>query len=69
MEYISSVEKHTGYQITKLNILADEDVKILRSDNGGEYTSTVLLDTVLSKESHTSSLFPTVHNKMELLNA
>ena len=39
MNYVSSVEKHTGYQITKLDILADEDVKILRSDNGGEYTS------------------------------
>ena len=33
------LKKHTGHQIMKLNILADEDVKILRSDNGGEYTS------------------------------
>ena len=39
MEYVSSVEKHTGYQIKKLNILAEEDIKVLRSDNGGEYTS------------------------------
>ena len=39
MEYVSSVEKHTGHQIMKLNIVADEDVKILRIDNGGEYTS------------------------------
>ena len=39
MEYVSSVEKHTGYQIMKLNILAEDDVKILRTDSGGEYTS------------------------------
>ena len=32
-------EKHTGHQIMKLNILAEDDVKVLRSDNGGEYTS------------------------------
>ena len=38
-EYVNSVEKQTGSQITKLNILAEEDVKVLRSDNGGEYTS------------------------------
>ena len=30
-----SVEKHTGSHITKLNILSEEDVKVLRSDNGG----------------------------------
>ena len=35
MEYVNSVEKHTGHQIMKLNILAEEDVKVLRSDNGG----------------------------------
>ena len=39
MEYVNSVEKHTGCHITKLNILSEEDVKVLRSDNGGEYTS------------------------------
>ena len=39
MEYVNSVEKHTGSHITKLNILSEEDVKVLRSDNGGEYTS------------------------------
>lgn len=39
IEYVNSVEKHTGHQIMKLNILAEEDVKVLRSDNGGEYTS------------------------------
>ena len=39
MKYVNSVEKHTGYQIMKLNILAEEDVKVLRNDNGGEYTS------------------------------
>ena len=39
MEYVNSVEKHTDNQIKKLNILAEEDVKVLRSDNGGEYTS------------------------------
>ena len=39
MEYVNSVEKHSGHQIMKLNILAEEDVKVLRSDNGGEYTS------------------------------
>ena len=37
-EYVNSVEKHTGCQIEKLNILTDVDVKVLRSDNGGEYT-------------------------------
>ena len=26
-------------RLKKLNILAEEDVKVLRSDNGGEYTS------------------------------
>ena len=39
MEYVNSVEKLTGRHITKLNILSEEDVKVLRSDNGGEYTS------------------------------
>ena len=39
MEYVNSVEKHTGCHITKLNILSEEDVQVLRSDNGGEYTS------------------------------
>ena len=39
MEYVNSVEKHTGCHITKLNIQSEEDVKVLRSDNGGEYTS------------------------------
>ena len=39
MEYVNSVEKLTGRYITKLNILSEEDVKVLRSDNGGEYTS------------------------------
>jgi len=39
MEYVNSVEKHTGCHILKLNILSEEDVKVLRSDNGGEYTS------------------------------
>ena len=39
MEYVNSVEKHTGCHISKLNILSEEDVKVLRSDNGGEYTS------------------------------
>ena len=39
MEYVNSVEKHTGSHITKLKILSEEDVKVLRSDNGGEYTS------------------------------
>ena len=39
MEYVNSVEKLTGCHITKLNILSEEDVKVLRSDNGGEYTS------------------------------
>ena len=39
MECVNSVEKHTGHQIMKLNILTEEDVKVLRSDNGGEYTS------------------------------
>ena len=39
MEYVNSVEKHTDCHITKLNILSEEDVKVLRSDNGGEYTS------------------------------
>ena len=39
MEYVNSLEKHTGGHITKLNILSGEDVKVLRSDNGGEYTS------------------------------
>ena len=39
MEYVNSVEKHTGSHITKLNILSEEDFKVLRSDNGGEYTS------------------------------
>ena len=39
MEYVNSVEKHTGRHITKLNILSEENVKVLRSDNGGEYTS------------------------------
>ena len=38
-EYENSVEKHTGHHIMKLNILAEEDVEVLRSDNGGEYTS------------------------------
>ena len=38
MEYVNSVEKHTGHQFMKLNILAEEDVKVLRRDNGGEYT-------------------------------
>ena len=38
MEYVNSVEKHTVHQIMKLNILTEEDVKVLRSDNGGEYT-------------------------------
>ena len=37
-EYVNSVEKHTGHQIMKLNILAEDDVKVMRSDNGGEYT-------------------------------
>ena len=39
MEYVNSVDKLTGRHITKLNILSEEDVKFLRSDNGGEYTS------------------------------
>ena len=39
MEYVNSVEKLTGRHITKLNILSEEDVKVLRSDNGGGYTS------------------------------
>ena len=39
MEYVNSAEKHTAYHISKLNILSEEDVKVLRSDNGGEYTS------------------------------
>ena len=30
MEYVNSVEKHTGGHITKLNILSDEDVKVLK---------------------------------------
>ena len=30
------VEKHTGHQIMKMNILEEEDVKVLRIDNGGE---------------------------------
>ena len=38
-EYVNSVEKHTGCQIEKLNILIDVEVKVLRSDNGREYTS------------------------------
>ena len=38
MEYVNSVEKHTGSHITKLNILSEEDVKVFRSDNGAEYT-------------------------------
>ena len=53
IEYVNSVDKHTGHQIMKLNILAEEDVKVLRSDNGGEY---ILL------------LFHIVHSKMVLLN-
>ena len=39
MEYVNSVEKHTGSRIIKLNILSEEDVEVLRSDNGGKYTS------------------------------
>ena len=39
MEYVNSVEKHTSHQIRKLNSLAEKDVKVLRSDKGGEYTS------------------------------
>ena len=39
MEYVNSVEKHTGCHISNLNILSEIDVKVLRSDNGGEYTS------------------------------
>ena len=38
-KYVNSVEKHIDYQIIKLNILVEEDVKVLRNDNGGEYTS------------------------------
>ena len=33
------IEKLTGRHITKLSILSEEDVKVLRSDNKGEYTS------------------------------
>ena len=38
-EYVNSVAKHTGQQILKLNILAEDGVKVLKSGNGGEYTS------------------------------
>ena len=65
---INSVEKHTSHQIMELNIRAEDDVKVLRSDNGGEYTSNNLLNSVVRKEFHTSSLFRTVHSKMELLS-
>lgn len=39
-EYVNAVEKQTGQGIKTLNIYADEDeVKTIRSDNGGEYNS------------------------------
>ena len=39
-EYVHSVEKQTGEKIKKLKILPERnDVKIIRSDNGGEYSS------------------------------
>lgn len=37
IEYVNFVDKYIGYQIMKLNIFVEEDVKVLRSDNGGEY--------------------------------
>ena len=68
MENVNSVVKHTGHQIMKLNIVAEEDVNVLRSDNGGECTSNESTKFCADKESRTSSLFHTVHSKMVLLN-
>ena len=66
MEYVNSVEKHTGHQIKKLNILAEEDVKVPRSE---ESTLPMIFSSSARKrEYRTSSLSLTVHSKMELLN-
>ena len=39
MEFVNMVEKQTGQTVKKLNILEQDDVKVIHSDNGGEYTS------------------------------
>ena len=41
-EFVTLVENQTGRHVKKLNIFANkekENVKVIRSDNGGEYTS------------------------------
>ena len=68
MEYVNSVEKHTGHQIMKLNILAEKNVKILRGDKGESTLPTSSLNSVQTRESCASSLFHTVHSKMVSLN-
>ena len=65
MEYVNSVEKHTGVHIMKLNILTEEDVKVLRRPQ--KTLPITLLNSVLRKEFQTNSLYRTVHSKMELL--
>ena len=69
MEYVNSVEKHTVCHITKLNILSEEDVKVLRSDNMEENRlPTTLPNSVPRRVFHMCSLFHTVHSKLELLS-
>jgi len=68
MEYVNSVEKHSGHQIMKLNILAEEDVKSSEVTMEESTLLTSSLNSVQTRESCTSSLFHTVHSKMVLLN-
>ena len=48
-EYVHSVEKQFGEKIKTLNTLERNDVKIVRSDNGGEYKSSGFAEFCASK--------------------
>ena len=64
MEYVNSVEKHTGDHITKLNILFKSSEATMEENT----LPTTLSNSVPRRVSHMSSLFHTAHSKMELLS-
>ena len=43
---------------------SEKKIKILRSDNGGEFTSSELMNTAKKLGLRGSSPFPIIHNKM-----
>ena len=57
-EYVNSVEKHIGYQIMKLNILVEEDVKVLRMTMEESTHPRSLLRSVQTREEVTVPYFP-----------